>query len=149
MSSLRLGDLTPDFEQDSSIGRRHFREWLSKRWAVLLSHPADFMAVCTAKLGRNLILIAATIIVAHTAVADTGGYTATLAQALTQKKEIIVNGNLFRCNGSTCILVSVPQDADSVHGCRALRREVGTLTAYVAEGKPFDADKLAKCNAHS
>jgi hypothetical protein len=99
---------------------------------------------------QNPTLILATMILASTAaLGDTSRYTATLAQPLTQKKEIIVNGNLFRCEGSTCILTSSPMDAASVRSCRALQREVGTLTTYVADGKPFDADKLAKCNAHS
>jgi len=100
---------------------------------------------------RNLTLtpIVASMILASSAIADTGRYSATLAQPLTAKKEIIVNGNMFRCDGSNCILVSHPLDASGVGSCRALQREVGTLTAYVADGKPFDADKLAKCNAHN
>ena len=99
---------------------------------------------------RNLTLIVASMILAGTAVADTGRYTATLAQPLTAEKEIIVNGDmLFRCDGSTCILVSHSVDAGAVRSCQGLQRKVGTLTAYGAEGKPFDADKLAKCNSHN
>jgi alkyl hydroperoxide reductase subunit AhpC len=47
MASLRLGDIAPDFDQDSSRGRIRFHSWLADSWAVLFSHPADFEPVCT------------------------------------------------------------------------------------------------------
>jgi hypothetical protein len=98
---------------------------------------------------RNLSLTVAIMIVASaTALADTSRYTATLAQPVAAKKVFVVNGNMFRCDGATCVLVSSnPIDAGSVHTCRALQHQVGTLTAYGAGGKPFDAAKLAQCNA--
>ncbi|MGF6604558.1 alkyl hydroperoxide reductase subunit AhpC [Paraburkholderia sp. GAS448] len=49
--SLRLGDTAPDFEQDSSLGRIRFHDWLGDSWGVLFSHPADFTPVCTTELG--------------------------------------------------------------------------------------------------
>ena len=49
--SLRLGDIAPDFEQDSSAGTLRFHEWLGDSWGVLFSHPADFTPVCTTELG--------------------------------------------------------------------------------------------------
>jgi len=51
MPTLRLGDLAPDFEQNSSQGPIRFHEWLGDKWGVLFSHPADFTPVCTTELG--------------------------------------------------------------------------------------------------
>jgi thioredoxin-dependent peroxiredoxin len=49
--SIRLGDIAPDFTQESSAGVIHFHEWLGDQWGVLFSHPADFTPVCTTELG--------------------------------------------------------------------------------------------------
>lgn len=51
MATLRLGDIAPDFEQESSVGTIRFHEYLGDSWGVLFSHPADFTPVCTTELG--------------------------------------------------------------------------------------------------
>jgi alkyl hydroperoxide reductase subunit AhpC len=56
MATLRLGDIAPDFVQDSTEGPVHFHEWAGNSWVVLFSHPADFTPVCTTELGKTAAL---------------------------------------------------------------------------------------------
>jgi len=50
--SIQLGQIAPDFEQDSSAGKISFHDYLGSSWGILFSHPKDFTPVCTTELAE-------------------------------------------------------------------------------------------------
>ncbi|GAM26507.1 hypothetical protein SAMD00019534_096820 [Acytostelium subglobosum LB1] len=56
-SYLRIGDICPDFTQESSSGPITLYEYLGSGYGILFSHPKDKTPICTTELGRVAKLI--------------------------------------------------------------------------------------------
>lgn len=64
--------------------------------------------------------------------------------APTEEATMIAGGVVFTCEGTTC---EGPRSRDrALRVCSELRREVGTITSFTANGEALSDAQLARCN---
>jgi len=73
------------------------------------------------------------------------GYYAATPAAAPSKTSMVTRSTIWKCGDGVC--VAAKANARDNIMCELVAREVGTLTAFRANGSDFDADALAKCNA--
>ncbi|AJP73073.1 CC_3452 family protein [Sphingomonas hengshuiensis] len=94
-----------------------------------------------AALAAAMLALAPATGIAQTA---RGYYAATPASA-PAKNSLVTRSTVWKCGDGVCV-ASKANARDPIM-CELVAREVGTLTAFRANGADFDADALAKCNA--
>ncbi len=71
-------------------------------------------------------------------------YTAKLAAPASEDR-YMAGGREWLCDGDNCI--AQRSNARPLRVCRDLKRTIGTVEEFTADGRTLDAEKLAKCNA--
>ena len=78
------------------------------------------------------------------ALADNGPYyTAQLAQPA-EDNRVVAGGVAWACQGTTCVANKGQSRASRV--CRGLKREIGEITNFKADGEELAEAKLDRCN---
>ena len=83
---------------------------------------------------------------ASPALAQAPYYSADPAAAPAQQR-LVVRDSIWRCDGGQCVSPRSPRRHVLV--CAGLARSVGQLRRFAVEGREFDSEALAACNANA
>jgi hypothetical protein len=106
---------------------------------------------------RQVLAFAAAVLVGSTMIAATadaqgtsaapGGYYVAQPAAQPAKPRLITRSTPWARQGATYIAARAPE-RDGVL-CKLVVKQAGALTAFTVDGKSYDAEQLAKCNAYA
>ena len=103
-------------------------------------------------LGHLFVLAAATIVggsmIAGTAHAQTSaGYYVAVPAAQPTRATLVTRETPWKLNGNAYVAARAPERDTTL--CDAVARSAGQLSSFTVGGKAYDADQLARCNAHA
>lgn len=102
---------------------------------------------------KHLVSLAAALIVSGTllsataadAQAPVGFYVAVPASPVS-KTSLITRNTAWSLRGGSFVAAQAPERAQVL--CQLVADRVGGLSSFAVKGEAYDADQLAKCNAH-
>ncbi len=94
----------------------------------------------------SAMLSAAALILPFAAAAQPRGYSAVPATAPTIAA-MMTRSTPWKCAGDRC--VTTRTEGSPLTMCQLAAKELGTLTAFTANGEAFAAEQLAKCNTRA
>lgn len=93
------------------------------------------------------LLVAATLLVATPAFAQSGASTATLADASRAPAgRTIIDGATWRCEGASCT-ANGGANQTATRACRRVVARFGAVSAFTYKGVALSAEELTACNA--
>lgn len=95
---------------------------------------------------RFVALASLLVLTSPAAAQPTGHYVATAVTA-PSKATAVTRDVIWRCTDAVC--AAGRSDSRPAVVCELAARALGKLDAFVADGAPFDAAALAKCNARA
>jgi hypothetical protein len=95
----------------------------------------------------SAVMLSAALIVGPTtpAFAASAGYHLVPEATSTTTETVVVRDVLWKCAGGACTAKPATSRPEIV--CASAARKIGKISAFTANGAPFAADQLEKCNA--
>ena len=93
------------------------------------------------------LVVGSTVIGATDAQAQTSGYYVAVPVERPTRASLVTRETPWRLSGNAYIAARAPERDAAL--CDAVARSAGALASFTVAGKGYDADQLAKCNAHA